>query len=432
MTAFRLDFVALRRILVLLSLPLVALVLAGVVGARDGRSSDATLRDLRIFSEVLQLTGRNYVDEPQLTQLERGAYQGLAESLDPWSSVHDARRMAELTQGDHAGSVGLLLLKHPQQYVRIVVVVPGSPADEAGIKAGQYIETIDGHATKDIALLEAEAMLGGPPGSTVKLGFFRTSDEEEQGKIMDVVRRDLSDLRVVEKRLDPKTALLRLTDVAPGARDLVAARLKGLREAGVTDLVLDLRTNVGGSPEEAVAVADLLAPAGDAFQRVSKAGTITEATRDPDSWDGGLVVLVERGTVGEAELLAETLRKLKGAKLVGRPTLGKTTQQDLVRLSGGLGLSLSVAEYRRADGTAFDADGLQPDEKISRGARAGAPAASRPATVPGPEDEPADASETLEPGEPEAPSDAEKPGADAQVERAIELLKAAAPARKAA
>lgn len=462
MNAFRLDSVARRRILVLLSLPLVALVLAGVVGARDGRSPDSTLRELKTFSEVLQLTGRNYVDEVELRQLERGAYQGLAESLDPWSSLHDPRRLAELAVSGSGGSIGVLLLKHPQQYVRVVVVVPGSPAEEAGVKAGQFLETIDGLATKDIALLEAEAMLRGAPGTIVKLGFFRSSDEEERGKVVEVPRRDLSALRVVEQRLDSRTALLRLTDTAPGARDLVASRLAGLREAGVRDLVLDLRRNVGGSPDEALAIADLLAPAGAAFQRVTKSGTSTAATRDPEAWEGGLVVLVERGTVGEAELLAEALRTLKGAKLVGGPTLGKTTQQDLVRLTSGLGLSLSVAEYRRADGSPFDVAGLEPDEKVARGARrVEFPASDAPGEAPGeakpeapdaaaPTDEPGaegldsleeSVPEPLEPGEPaDTEGDAGAPGggADAQLEKALELLKAAAaaaeqpPARKAA
>lgn len=436
MTAFRFDSVALRRVLVLISLPLVALVLAGVVGARDERSPDATLRELRIFSEVLQLAGRNYVDELDVAGLERGAYQGLAESLGPWSSVHDSQALAPYSKGDRRGSIGLLLLKHPQQYVRVVVVVPGSPADEAGVKAGQFLETIDGRATKDVSLLEAEAMLRGAPGSAVKLGFFRSSDEEERGKVLEIARRDLSDLRVVEQRLDESTALLRITDLGPGAAALVAERLKGLRAAGVSNLVLDLRANVGGSPEEAVAVADLLAPAGDAFQRVTRSGSATVATRDPEAWSGGLVVLVERGTVGEAELLAETLRKLAGARLVGRPTLGKTTQQDLVMLSSGLGISLAVAEYRRADGTPFAADGLEPDEKIARGARPALEGDGADAEAGEADPEEAGEAEALEPGEPEPapaePSPAPKDEGDAQLHRALELLKAGAPAAPAA
>ena len=441
MSPQRLDNVALRRTLALMSLPLVALVIAGAIGARDNRAPDATLRDLRTFSEVLQLTSRNYVDDLNVAQLERGAYQGLAESLDPWSSYYDPQRMAELTKGDRSGDVGLLLLKHPQQYVRVVVVVPGSPADAADIKRGQYIETIDDKATKDMTLLEAEAMLHGAPGSKVKLGFFRSTDEEA-GKIIELTRKDLSALRVTERRIDASTALLRLTDLRPGTAELVRQRLDALRAAHVKDIVLDLRENVGGSPDEAVAVADLLAPAGPAFQRVTKLGAATVETKDADAWTGGLVVLVSRGTVGEAELLADALRRLEHATLVGQPTLGKTTQQDLVKLSGGVGLSMSIAEYRQPDGKEFDADGIQPDEKVARRTQA-TPAAEKSAgDAPAAGDNDNDQVEQALDDDPDAQKPAEGAVApakerdrdkdeDAQLRRALEILKNP-PARKAA
>jgi carboxyl-terminal processing protease len=355
----------LRRLLLGVSVPLVALVLAGSLGARVQETTDGTLRDLRVFSEITTLTSRNYVDPIDFSQLERGAYQGLAESLDPWSSYYDPDRMKPLLAGDRSADIGIVLMKLPQEYVRIVLVVPGGPADQAAVKRGQYIETIDGKQTKDLALVEAQAMLAGAPGTKVTLGFFKGADDEER-HVVDVVRGDLSALRVVSKRLDGAEAQLRVTDLRPGAKDLVAKALQDLVQQGVTDLVLDLRENGGGDPAEAIAVADLFTGPGAAFESVSRQATTTLATKDDAAWAGKLVVLISRSTMGEAELLADALHRLRGAKLVGASTMGKHVQQDLVLLSSGQGLYMSVAEYRQPDGSEYPKDGLAPDEKVSK------------------------------------------------------------------
>ncbi len=447
MNPFRVDHVSVRRLLVLMSLPLVALLLAGLATSPAGSRPDDTLRDLRTFSEVIQLASRNYVDEVGLALLERGAYQGLAESLGPWASHRDATRMAEIEQGDRSGDIGVLLLKHPQQYVRVVLVLPGSPADEAGLLRAQYIETIDGRATKDMPLAEAAAMLRGAPGTVTKLGMFRSRDEEA-GRVIEVTRRDLKDLRVVSRPLGERVALLRMTDLRAGAAALCGAKLAQLREAGVKDIVLDLRENVGGDPQEALAVADLFAPAGPAFQRETRAGATVAATTDAAAWEGGLVVLVGRGTVGEAEILAHALRSLRGAKLVGAPTLGKTSQIDLVRLDGGHGLYVPVATYLKADGTPFDADGIAPDERVARNAADAAAEEADEAETDGDTEDGAPSAPPEAPGTPDpsappapsapsgatAPSGASGPAVpesgrapeDPQVKKALELL--AAPA----
>jgi carboxyl-terminal processing protease len=433
----------LRKSLILVSAPLFVLILVGTLSARVGESTDRTLRELKVFSEALWLVNEYYVEDTRFDQLERGAFQGLAESLDPWSSYYDPARMARLAERDERGDVGILLVKTPQQYVRVVAVVPGSPAHEAEVRQGQFLESIDGLATKDLSLLEAQHMLLGPIASQVKLGYFRGPDEED-GETVELERRPLAEGRLVIESIDERTALLRLTDLASGTAAQVKVELTRLRDEGVEDLVLDLRANFGGEAKEAAAVADLFLKDGILFQRRHRKGVESFSSTVDRRWEGGLVTLVGRSTVGEGELLAYALQTTETCRLVGQPTFGKRSYQDLVRLPDGSGLFMTVAEYLDAGGELLDENGVQPDERIARlgpslaeqeAAAAAAKEAEEasedePETAPEPTEEPDASDAKPETGglgdEGEGESDVK---VDRQLEKARQVLEAA---RKAA
>jgi C-terminal processing protease CtpA/Prc len=207
-------------------------------------------------------------------------------------------------------------------------------------------------------------MLAGPSGTSVRLGFFREADDEA-GRAVELSRQDLSALRVVSERRGTDAAALRVTDTGPGVAKLVAAELARLEKLGVRSLVLDLRANVGGTPQDAAALASVFAGPGVMFQRLTRTGASSVEGGEAKAWPFKLVVLISRATLGEGELVAEALRVRLGVPVIGQPTFGKTSQQDLVLLSDGTGLIMSVAEYRRADGSALPVKGLDPDEKIA-------------------------------------------------------------------
>ncbi len=411
----------LRKSLLFLSVPLVLLVVVGTIRARVDESRDLVLRDLKVFSESLYLVDNYYVEDVSLAQLERGAFQGLAESLGPWSSYWDPGAMNKLLQRDESAGVGLLLVKTPQQYVAVASVVPGSPADRAEVRLGQFLETIDGLATKDLTLLEAQHMLRGPAASKVTLGYFRQSADADAGEHVELEREDLSGLSVVIETPAEGVALLRVTDLAEGAASRAAAELSKLQAAGVSELVLDLRANVGGSLSEALALAELFIDARPVFGEKGREGLRVLETKTAPAWTGNLVVLVSRGTVGEAELVARALSDADVGSLVGQPTFGKRSRQETVRLRDGAGLRMTVAQYVGPDGEALDEDGVQPDEEV-----AGAPLPD------GDEVEPEDG-ETPEDEAPEdeAPDTGGEDSADPQLERALEILAGVAE-RKAA
>lgn len=419
----------LRKSLLFLSVPLVLLVVVGTIRARVDESRDLVLRDLKVFSEALYLVTNYYVEDVRLGQLERGAFQGLAESLDPWSSYWDPLRMEKLTERDESAGVGLLLVKSPQQYVIVASVIEGSPADRAGVRQGQFLETIDGMATKDLTLLEAQHMLRGPAGSSVELGFFRQSAEDESGERKDVVRESLDPLQVVVERPAEGVALLRVSSLQPGVASRAARALSELREEGVGKLVLDLRANVGGSPGEALALADLFLPAGPAFAERRRGGVEVRETASPKSWEGELVVLVGRGTVGEAELVARALRDAD-SPLVGQSTFGKRSRQETVRLRDGSGLHLSVAEYLAADGEALEPGGVSPTEEVAPSTPEPDEAGPTEDAVPPSRVEPEGQDEDAE--REAAAEEEDGPETDPQLERALELLLGETAERKAA
>ncbi|MEM7243829.1 MAG: S41 family peptidase [Acidobacteriota bacterium] len=412
----------LRKFLLVLSAPLVTLVLVGAIGARVQEGQDETLRELKIFTEALSHVSRHYVEEVRLDQLERGAFQGVAESLDPWSSYHDPDRMKQLSEGDHRADIGVLLVKTPQQYVQVACVMPGSPADLAGVEQADYLESIDGLASKDLTLLEAALMLSGPAGTSVKLGYFRDAEEEE-GKVVEVVRQDLSGLRVVSERLEGGMALLSVRQLTPGIAREVGDELRRLADSGVSGLVLDLRGNCGGEVSEAAALADHFLPPGTLFKTSTRRGESSYEARGPATWRGSVVTLAGRDTVGEAELVAQALQA-GPSRLVGDRTFGKTSLQDLILLDDGAGLHVTVGRFLRADGTELPEDGLEPDEAIQRD---GPPAAEQLAAA----EEKGD--ETPAPVLQRKSSDPEsgEKVPDRQLERALEILKSS-PARKTA
>jgi carboxyl-terminal processing protease len=340
--------------------------------------------------------------------------------------------MAKLVDRDESAGVGLLLVKTPQQYVAVASVVPESPAAVEGIRLGQFLETIDGLATKDLTLLEAQHMLRGPPGSTVKLGYFRQSPDAEEGAQVELTRADLSALSVVVETPAEGVALVRVTDLGEGAAKRVAGALSQVKASGVSELVLDLRANVGGSVREALALAELFVGPRPVFGEKARGALRVLETEAPASWDGDLVVLVSRGTVGEAELVARALADAEAGPLVGKPTFGKRTRQDTVRFRDGSGLHLTVAEYVDAEGEALDEDGVQPNEDVAGpllpehpGEHAGVEPDEEPPAGGSGEAMPADGSSEATPEQDGAGS------ADPQLERALEIL-AGEPVRKAA
>src|SRR3954452_16921969 len=165
-----------RLSILLLSTPvLVFVVVGGLIGRASATSGDGTIRELRVFDDVLQLVLKNYVEEVKVDRAMEGALKGLADGLDPDSAYLTQQQVAAVESGTALpdGDVGLEMTR--QYYLRVIAARDGSPAGKAGLQTGDYIRAIDGRPTRDMSVFEGTRLLHGAPGSKVTLTVIRGS-----------------------------------------------------------------------------------------------------------------------------------------------------------------------------------------------------------------------------------------------------------------
>lgn len=356
-----------RKALLVISSILVAFVLLGGVLGRS-LAVEGTYSFLKLFNEVLYLVRNNYVEPVKDETLMEGAYRGMLESLDPESeylTANEAQRAAADSRNGPA-DVGIVLTKR-RGYAVVVDTVEGSPAQKARLGTGDVILVIDNQSTLRLGSWEAAQLLQGKPGSEVTLSVIRTTEpRSEQVKL---VRKLPSKTQLTTRLQEPGTGVVKLGAIHDGDAEKLRKSLASLKAQGANRLILDLRSNAGPSVAESVKIAGLLGSEGT-VAKVSerKAGTRDlKAPSAPPAWDGPMVVLVDAGTAGAAEVLAAGLRDRVGASLVGEKTWGLGTLQKVIFLPAGDGVRISVGKYLSPDGKEWNGTGLSPDVVQGRG-----------------------------------------------------------------
>jgi len=356
-----------RKALLVISSILVAFVLLGGVLGRS-LAVEGTYSFLKLFNEVLYLVRNNYVEPVKDETLMEGAYRGMLESLDPESeylTANEAQRAAADSRNGPA-DVGIVLTKR-RGYAVVVDSVEGSPAQKARLGTGDVILVIDNQTTLRLGSWEAAQLLQGKPGSEVTLSVIRTTEpRSEQVKL---VRKLPSKTQLTTRLPEPGTGVVKLGAIHEGDAEKLRKSLASLKAQGANRLILDLRSNAGPSVAESVKIAGLLGGEGT----VAKVSERKTGTRDlkapaaPPAWNGPMVVLVDAGTAGAAEVLAAGLRDRVGASLVGEKTWGLGTLQKVVFLPAGDGVRISVGKYLSPDGKEWNGTGLSPDVVQERG-----------------------------------------------------------------
>jgi len=340
-----------------------------------------------LLHEVSERVRRDYVVGVAPGQLDRAALDGIVASLDPHSEFLDAAEYEAMrvnTTGHYSG-VGLEVA---QRDGRVVVVAPlvGSPAELAGVRAGDVLLAIDGEAVAPGALEEAIERMRGYSGSTVRLAIGRAGEPEPLQFELD--RSEVQVRTVRAARLPGGVhGYLRITHFNDAtARDL-RLRLSELQAAGPLEgLVLDLRGNPGGVLESATSVADDFLETGlivRAEGRAAGARFEIKATDGDLLRAAPLVVLVDRGSASGAEIVAGALRDHGRATLMGERTFGKGSVQTVIPLRDGQALKLTTSEYFTPSGVSIHDRGLEPDVLLAEALRPGpVAAAEEPATDP--------------------------------------------------
>ena len=330
--------------------------------------SDETYKGLKIFSDVLEIVEKNYVDPVESEDLIEKAIQGMVSSLDPHSALLPPEAYQELridTEGKFTG-IGIHVTMR-DGFVTVVSPIEGTPAFKAGVKARDKIVKVDGVATTE--LRDAVKRMRGPKGTTVVITVIRETEKEP---IDFTLVRDVIPIRSVKSTtLEPGYGYIRITNFRDSTTDDVVAALEKLEQAenGLKGLVLDLRDNPGGILSQAISVSDLFLDQGTILTikgRHDKHNNVYKARGNEISREYPLIVLVNGGSASASEIVAGALKDHNRALLLGTQTFGKGSVQTVESLRDGYGLKFTIARYYTPSGQSIQATGIKPDITVPK------------------------------------------------------------------
>ncbi|HEY2933008.1 MAG TPA: S41 family peptidase [Acidobacteriota bacterium] len=345
-----------------------------VVGGMLGRVEDArvkTYKELRLFSDVLAKIQSDYVDIPDLGKTLAGALQGMLDALDPYCSYVPANAVVEMKNRNEKfkGEVGVFMAKR-YGYGYVVTVLDGGPADAAGLRTGDIIESVSGKLTTALSLAEIESQLRGPEGTPVELMVIHPRSAEAVK--ISPQRKLFSAASVQAKVVEPEIGYLKIPTFSPGIFDQAAAKLRMLSSGKLSGLVLDLRGTTMGNYEEALKVADLFLPSGKMMASLNdRKQKIKDYISTDSSSDTSVpvAILTSTGTSGPAEVLIAALKDNKRVRVIGERTSGTASLQKSVELEDGALLIVTTELFHSPAGDPIQnknmkKSGVQPDEKV--------------------------------------------------------------------
>jgi carboxyl-terminal processing protease len=342
------------------STSLAALLLVGAVIGKSA-SPEGPYHHLAVYTEVLSRIKTEYVEEPDMKSVTLGALNGLLESIDPFASYLSADQYKTYLEKKNAykGDVGLVLSKRAG-YIAVVSALPGSPAAQAGVAAGDFIETIKGVATRDMPLAFAEETLQGDPGSTIEISLFKSRRPDPQKVVL--TRAPIVYPPVHSEMMANQIGYIRPDTLAPGKVKEIASAVTDLQKQGAKRLVLDLRNCAVGDPQEGIALADLFLEKGLVTYLQGQRSPRQDFKADPSKviTKLPLQVLTNRGTAGPAEIAASALLDDNRAQLSGERTYGDAALRRAVTMEDGSAIILSVAKYYSPNGKAIQDVGVTP------------------------------------------------------------------------
>ncbi len=340
-------------------------IVGGFVNVRAS-SNDGAYRQLSVYSEVLSRIRLEYVEEPNITGVTDGALHGLLESLDANSSYLSAaeyKRYKTMKTGGKA-DIGAAVSKR-FGYAAVVAVIPGGPADKAGVENSDIIESIEGKTTHDMSLAEIHGLLSGEIGSTITVAVVRPRRAEPQ-KIV-ITRNVVTIPPVSEKMLADNVGYIKVDAFPEGKSQELAGDIRDLQKQGAKKLVIDLRNSASGTESEGVAAANLFLDHGTITYLQGQKYPREAFNADPlkDITKLPVAVLVNRGTAGPAEIVAAAILENARGDVVGDKTFGDGSVQKVIEMRDNSALILSVAKYYSPSGKAIQDAAVTPNVLIA-------------------------------------------------------------------
>lgn len=328
-----------------------------------------------LINEVVKLVKTGYIEEVKDEDIARAAMKGIMESLDPHSSYmtpEDFKQMQIETSGEFGG-VGIEITME-KSLVKVVSPIEDTPADKAGIRAGDYISEIDGESVIGKSIMDAVGMMRGKVGTKVQLTILR---EGEEKPLKFNIKRGKIKVRAIKSRRIGNVAYIRLTTFSaqtyPGLRDAMIRLQNEIGANNLEGVVLDLRNNPGGLLNQSVKVCEAFLPKGvDVVSIKGRNGDKNKIeyksqTNEVFVKDIPMVVLINEGSASASEIVAGALQDHDRAIVMGKKSFGKGSVQNIIELGDGGkygAVRMTIARYYTPSGKSIQATGIEPDIEV--------------------------------------------------------------------
>jgi carboxyl-terminal processing protease len=350
-----------KAVILTVSIAIVLFTIAGGLGVRAA-SNDGAYRQLGVYSEVLSRIRSEYVEEPNIPQVTDGALHGLLESLDPNSSYLTPAEYKKYRshKAEAKGQIGAAISKR-FGYGAVISVIPGGPADKAGVENGDILEAIEGRTTREMSLAEIHSLLAGEPGSNVNVSVVRARRAEPQK--VTITRNTVKIPDVSEKSFEDGIVYIKVDAFNKGKSQEIANKLKADQLKGAKKIILDLRDCAEGDVQEGIATANLFLNHGIIAYLQGQRYPRETFNADLNKVVTGLplVVMVNRGTAGPAEIVAAAVLENARGDVLGDKTFGVGSVQKVIEIPDGSALILSIAKYYSPNGKAIQDTAITPN-----------------------------------------------------------------------
>jgi carboxyl-terminal processing protease len=337
----------------------------GWFGVHAGGQQDGAYSQIRVYQQVLRRIQSDYVTDPNMQKVTTGALHGLLESLDADSSYLSPTEYKIFKQRPTTGvaQIGVTVSKR-YGYAAVVDVLPNSPADHEHINDGDVIEAIGDQSTRELSLSVIRMLLEGEPGSSVTMTLVKPRQPDPDK--LTITRAIVPMPPLAQQEYENASILYLKPNVISTARvDDIAAKLKANKGKKI---VLDLRDASGGDENEGIRLANFFVKDGTLAMLEGQTYPKQTFTADPAKWltAAPLVVLVNRGTYGAAELTASAIEADKRGDVVGERTFGEGSVQKTIELPDGAALMLTVAKYQGPDGKKIQDEAVNPNIQVTQ------------------------------------------------------------------
>ncbi len=321
-----------------------------------------------LFSEVLDKVNNEYVEEIDHSEAMDAAINGVLQSLDPYSAYMSPEIFKEMLT-ETSGEFGGLGIEVGMEFgvVKVISPIDNTPAEEAGVKAGDYIVKINDIQVQGKTLTEAVELMRGPVGSTIKITVRRRG--VKKAIIFNITREIIKIESVKTKIIEDTVGYIRLTSFNENSADQIKEKIKELRQnKKIEKYILDLRNNPGGLLSQAIKISDFFLNNGEIVSTKSRKKKENRKwfARKGDIIDGKtLIVLINYGSASAAEIVAGALKDHKRAILIGEKSFGKGSVQSIIPLKNKGAIRLTISKYYLPSGKSISEVGITPDIEIA-------------------------------------------------------------------